>query len=123
MAISRFQTFLDLELGAIKIRAEANKLDKLAEAEGTRALVDADNAISEEIVAMKIQLARLQALPEIVAQMVKPAEKIESIKIHQVSGLGGKVGGSGNNAQVSEGTPRDTGRRRDWQHGLSTARP
>ncbi|MDG1430715.1 MAG: flotillin domain-containing protein [Paracoccaceae bacterium] len=68
MAISRFQTLSDLELGGNKIRTEANKLDKLAEAEGTRALVDADNENSEEIVAMKIQLARLQALPEIVAQ-------------------------------------------------------
>ena len=93
------------EADAIKIRAEANKLDKLAEAEGTRALVDADNAISEEIVAMKIQLARLQALPEIVAQMVKPAEKIESIKIHQVSGLGGIGQGSGDPVQANAGTP------------------
>ncbi|MEO0991998.1 MAG: flotillin domain-containing protein, partial [Pseudomonadota bacterium] len=88
------------EADALKIRAEAKKLDKLAEAEGTRALVDADNALSDEIIAMKVQLARLQALPDIVAQMVKPAEKIDSIKIHQVTGLGGatqpgSAGGSG----------------------------
>ena len=92
------------EADAITIRAEANKTDKLAEAEGTRALVDADNAISAEIVAMKIQLARLEALPEIVAQMVKPAEKIESIKIHQVTGLGGSSTG-GEGAPATQGTP------------------
>ncbi len=90
------------EADALKIRAEAKKLDKLAEAEGTRALVDADNAISAEIVAMKVQLARLQALPEIVAQMVKPAEKIDSIKIHQVNGLGQ---GTGSGAGAASGTP------------------
>ena len=44
---------------------------------------------------MKVALARLEAMPDIVEQMVKPAEKIDSIKIHQVSGLGqGGVGGT-----------------------------
>ncbi|MEL6234839.1 MAG: flotillin domain-containing protein [Pseudomonadota bacterium] len=75
------------EADALSIRAEAKRTDKLAEAEGTRALVDAENAISEEIAAMKIKLAQIEAMPGIVAQMVKPAEKIDSIKIHQVSGL------------------------------------
>jgi flotillin len=77
---------------SIMIRAEAKKKDLLAEAEGRRAIVEAENAISQEIVDMKVDLARLEALPEIVAQMVKPAEKIDSIKIHQVTGLGGAAG-------------------------------
>ena len=80
---------------AISIRAEAKKKDMLAEAEGKRAIVEAENAISEAIVEMKVALARLEALPDIVAQMVKPAEKIESIRIHQVSGLGGGASGNG----------------------------
>ncbi|MEM6421971.1 MAG: flotillin domain-containing protein, partial [Pseudomonadota bacterium] len=77
------------EAEAITIKADAKKADKLAEAEGQRAIVDAENAISVEIADMKVQLARLAALPEIVAQMVKPAEKIDSIKIHHVTGLNG----------------------------------
>ena len=80
---------------ALTIRAEAKKTDLLAEAEGRRAIVEAENAIAEEIVNMKIALARLEKLPEIVAQMVKPAEKIDTIRIHQVSGLGGMGGGAG----------------------------
>ncbi|WP_127105854.1 flotillin family protein [Pararhodobacter zhoushanensis] len=78
---------------AITIRAEAKKLDMLAEAEGRRAITEADNALSPAIVQMKIDLARLEAFPEIMAQMVKPVEKIDSIKIHYVGGLGGQNGG------------------------------
>jgi hypothetical protein len=38
-------------------------------------------------------------MPEIVAQMMKPAEKIDSIRIHQVSGFGGAPGaGNGGDA-------------------------
>jgi len=80
---------------ALSIRAAAKKTDLLAEAEGRRAIVEAENAIAEEIVNMKIALARLEKLPEIVAQMVKPAEKIDTIRIHQVSGLNGAGGGAG----------------------------
>ncbi|MEM6387854.1 MAG: flotillin domain-containing protein [Pseudomonadota bacterium] len=80
---------------ALTIRAAAKKTDLLAEAEGRRAIVEAENAIADEIVNMKVALARLEKLPEIVAQMVKPAEKIDTIRIHQVSGLHGAGGGAG----------------------------
>ncbi|MEM8787520.1 MAG: flotillin domain-containing protein [Pseudomonadota bacterium] len=81
------------EADATTIKAQAKKQDLLAEAEGRRAIVDAENVIAPEIVAMKVDLARLEALPGIVAEMVKPAEKIDSIKIHQVTGLNGAAGG------------------------------
>lgn len=81
---------------AITIRAEAKKKDMLAEAEGTRAITDAENALSAELIAMKIALARLEAMPKILAEAVRPAEKIDSIRIHQVTGLGGGSGTGGN---------------------------
>ena len=80
---------------ALTIRADAKKTDLLAEAEGRRAIVEAENAIADEIINMKVALARLEKLPEVVAQMVKPAEKIDTIRIHQVSGLNGAGGGAG----------------------------
>jgi len=80
---------------AISIRAEAKKLDMLAEAEGKRAITEAENALSPEIVAMKIDLARLETIPQVMSEMVKPVEKIDSIKIHQVGGLGMGVPGGG----------------------------
>lgn len=83
------------EADSITIRAAAKKADLLAEADGRRALAEAENALSAAIVEMRVDLARLEALPGIVAEMVKPAEKIDSIKIHQVTGLGGSTGGPG----------------------------
>ena len=84
------------EADAITIRAEAKKLDMLAEAEGKRAITEADNALSPAIIRMKVDMARLDAFPAIMEQMVKPVEKIESIKIHYVGGLGGAgLGGAG----------------------------
>ena len=91
------------EADAISIRAEAKKLDMLAEAEGKRAITDAENALSAEMVAMKIELARLEALPKALAEAVKPAEKIDSIRIHQLSGLNGAGGSGGGNG--SDKTP------------------
>ena len=78
---------------AVSIRAEAKKKDMLAEAEGKRAITEAENALSEQIVAMKIDMARIDAIPSIMEQMVKPVEKIGEIKIHQVGGLGQGLGG------------------------------
>lgn len=84
------------EADALTIKAEAKKKDYLAEAEGQEALAKAENALSEEIIKLRIQLARLEAMPKIIEQMVKPAEKIEHIRINQISGMQG--GGSGNGA-------------------------
>ncbi|MEJ5218029.1 flotillin domain-containing protein [Cognatishimia sp. D5M38] len=81
---------------AITIRSEAKKSDMLAEAEGRRAITDAENALSDALINMKVALARLEAMPKVLAEAVKPAEKIDSIRIHHVSGLNqGGAGGTG----------------------------
>jgi len=87
------------EADALNIRAEAKKNDMLAEAEGKRAIVEAENVLSAELIKMKIDMARLEAMPGIVAEMVKPAEKIETIKIHQVGGIGASTSGGGGTEQ------------------------
>ncbi|MEM7269978.1 MAG: flotillin domain-containing protein [Pseudomonadota bacterium] len=73
--------------------AEAEKAVKLAEAEASRAKIEAENARSDALVAMELEKARLEAMPEIVGQMVTPAEKIKSINVNHVSGIGGGSGG------------------------------
>lgn len=84
-----------VEADAAASRAAARKTELLAQAEGQRAVIDAENKLEERVVAMKIALAKLETLPKVVAEMVKPAEKIDSIRIHQVSGLGaGRAAGA-----------------------------
>lgn len=88
------------ESDAITLRAQAKQNDLQAEAEGRKALALADNSLSEAIINMRIEQHKLDTLPELVAQMVKPVEKIEGIRINQISGLGGfsSAGhGGGNN--------------------------
>jgi flotillin len=87
------------EAEAAALRSTAHKDELLAQAEGRRALAEADNLLDERSIAMRLELAKLEALPRVVAEMVKPAEKIDSIRIHHVSGLG-HAGGAG------EGAPR-----------------
>ncbi|MGH1358607.1 MAG: flotillin family protein [Burkholderiaceae bacterium] len=73
---------------AMEIRSAADKTSRLATAESERASILAQNEIKPHVVAMKLDLARLDSLPKVVSEMVKPAERIDSIKIAQVSGLG-----------------------------------
>ena len=78
-------------------RAEAQKAKLLAEAEGRAAVFTAENSQSPELMAMKLDEARIRTLPEVVERMLKPAEKIESIRINHITGMGraGGDGGSG----------------------------
>lgn len=78
--------------------ADAMKYLKLAEVEAEAARIKAENARSEALMAMEMEKMRLDAMPGIVAEMVKPAERIDSISINQVSGLGqgsGRAQGEG----------------------------
>ncbi|PUB12736.1 flotillin domain-containing protein [Yoonia sediminilitoris] len=49
--------------------------------------------LTADISRKKLAIARPEALPDVIAEIPKPAEKINSIKIHQVTGMNG--GGSG----------------------------
>ncbi|MGV8986544.1 MAG: flotillin family protein [Cypionkella sp.] len=90
------------EADSLTIRAAAKLKDLLAEAEGRQALANSENTLSPEIIAMRIALAKIEAMPRIVAEMVKPAEKIDSIRINQISGLGHSSGGDGAKAPVNQ---------------------
>jgi uncharacterized membrane protein YqiK len=80
------------EAEAMNTTAEADRLRMLAQSEGERALIDAENSRSEALIRLKLEQYRLDKLPGIVAEMMKPAEKIESIRIHQITGFGGLPG-------------------------------
>ena len=83
------------EAEATEIHAEAEKTELLAQAEGEAALIEAENSRSEDLIRMKLHLRKLETLPKVVESMMKPAEKIDSIRINHVTGFGGSGGGGG----------------------------
>ncbi len=68
--------------------AETLRILKQAEADGEAARIKAENSRSPELAAMELEKARLTALPAIIGEMVKPAEKIKGISINHITGLG-----------------------------------
>lgn len=83
------------EAQAVRTRAEADRLRMLAESEGSKALIAAENTRTDALMRLQLERYRLDRMPEIVAQLMKPVEKIDSIRIHHVSGLGGAPGSPG----------------------------
>ena len=83
------------ESEATRTKADAERLRMLAESEGSRALIASENSLSESLMSMKLEKYRLDRIPEILQQMMKPVEKIDSIRIHQVSGFGSSNGAPG----------------------------
>ena len=83
------------EAQATRTRAEADRLRMLAESEGSKALIASENTRTDSLMRLQLERYRLERMPEIVAQMMKPVEKIDSIRIHHVSGLGAAPGTAG----------------------------
>lgn len=79
---------------AAEIAAKADLVRMEAEASGRTAQIAAENGLSDAIIAMRLEEHKLDRLPEIMTQMMKPVEKIDSIKINQIAGLGGSSGSS-----------------------------
>ena len=72
--------------------AEAEKAVRLAEAEADRARIEAENSRSDSLVAMELEKARLDHFADDLRHSLKPAEKIKSINVNHVTGLGGSSG-------------------------------
>ena len=87
------------EADAKVLLAQAMEKQYQVDAEGTRAVNEANNVLSSEQVEMQIRLALLKYLPEIIRESVKPMENIDDIKILQVNGLHGAGTASSGEAQ------------------------
>lgn len=83
---------------AIRVEALARQAAAMAEAEGRRALNEALNTLSTAQIDLQVRSKLLEQLPQIIQQAVKPMEKIDSIRIFQVNGLGQ----DGSNGQAGE---------------------
>lgn len=82
----------------IRLVAEADQKRLEVEAYGEKAINEAKNILSAEIIRFELRKLIAQLAPEVVAASVKPMEKIDSIRIIQANGFGGlgdSQGGSG----------------------------
>ncbi|MBL8600130.1 MAG: flotillin family protein [Devosia sp.] len=95
------RTLAEGEAEAAKLKAAATEVTYSVEAAGKQALNEAANQLSPEQIAMNVRMALIQALPQIIAESVKPMENIEGIKILHVDGLNG--GGGNGYANGHEG--------------------
>ncbi len=80
---------------AEKLEAAAKQVSYAVEAEGQRAVNEAANQLSIDQIAMQLRMKLIEALPEIIAQSVKPLENIDGIKIIQMDGLHAVPGSAG----------------------------
>jgi flotillin len=71
----------------IERQAQADKMRMAEEAQGRSALIQAENLTSEAVLRQRLEIHRLDKLPELAAQMMKPVEKIDSIRINHIGGL------------------------------------
>ncbi|MBU0475100.1 MAG: flotillin family protein [Bacteroidetes bacterium] len=67
--------------------AQSAKQRYEVDAIGTRALHEAENILSNEIITMKVKLSIIENLAQIITASAKPMEAIDDIKIIQVAGL------------------------------------
>ena len=89
-----------------KLLADAAKVRYEVDAEGKRALNEAQNLLDQAQIDMQVKLKTIENLKDIIAQSVKPMENIDGIKIVQVDGLTGK--GSGTASNTSSGSLADS---------------
>lgn len=85
-----------------KIRALAARIRNEVDAEGTRLMNEAQNILSPEARLSAMRLRLVDKLDAVIRESVKPMERIESIKIMHVDGLGGG-GGRGNGVDTGGG--------------------
>nr|WP_245396435.1 flotillin domain-containing protein [Jiella sonneratiae] len=103
----RARILAQADADAVRQRAEADEVRLRVEAEGARAINDAANMLSAEQIAMQVRLRLIEEMPKIIAESVRPMERIDQIKILQVDGLvgvagGGGAGGDGDGASMSD---------------------
>ena len=75
--------------------AEAKEKEYKIDAAGKKSLLEAENSISDHILMNRAQMALIAVLPEVMREMVKPMENIDSIKIVDAKGIAGGSGIAG----------------------------
>jgi uncharacterized membrane protein YqiK len=92
---ARTRALADADSAAETVRARAAEIRYAIEAAAQQAMHEADKALSRDLIDMKVKLAVIEKLQDIIRESVKPLERIEGIKIVQIGGLGARGGADG----------------------------
>ena len=88
----------EVQAQAKRILAEALLVEAKAEADGEEALINSKNQAEPQVLVSDAVLALVEALPQVTSELMKPAERIESIRVLD---LGGNSGGNGNSGGMN----------------------
>lgn len=91
---ARLTALAEAEAVAEKVRLEAEKQRHATDAAAVHAMTEAENTMSEELMALKLRLSVIDHLKEIIHESAKPMENINDIRILQVDGVLGQSGGA-----------------------------
>ena len=80
---------------ATRILAEALLVEARAEADGEEALITAKNQAEPQVLVSDAVHALVESLPQVTGELMKPAERIESIRVLDLGGNSGGNGGPG----------------------------
>lgn len=90
------------ELEAAKVKAEATRIlseallvEARAEADGEEALIIAKNTAEPQVLVSDAVHALVESLPQVTGELMKPAERIESIRVLDLGGNGGNSNSGG----------------------------
>ncbi|CAM3762616.1 flotillin domain-containing protein [Bordetella sputigena] len=94
----------EAEADADRIRLAAARIRHEVEAEGLRMMNESSNILTPEARASALRMRLLEKVEGIIRESVKPMEKIDSIRIMHVDGLGGAgTGGHEHGGNFSDG--------------------
>ncbi len=91
------------QAAAIERLAQAHLAEAEARAAGERKMFEAKNSISVNVLLQETALKLIDRSPEMIRELMKPAEKISDIKILNVTGTGLNGGGGGANGHDGAG--------------------
>lgn len=99
----RVKSLAEAEALAEKARLEVEELRHSADAAAVRAMADAENTMSEELMSLKLRLSVIDHLKDIIRESARPMENINDIRILQVDGMLGQNGSAGSRGDGSAG--------------------
>lgn len=74
---------------AMERLAKAQLAEDESAARGKQVTNEAANTLSQEQIEMRVKLTLIEKLPAILEQMVKPIEKVDSVRVVHMTGMGG----------------------------------